>query len=254
MLRSRLIPCLLIQDGQLVKTVKFNNSKYVGDPLNAVKIFNEKYVDELMIIDISATEKGLEPNFNFIQKLADESRMPLSYGGGVKSLSHANKIISMGFEKICISSALIENPHLVKVISDSIGSQSTVVVLDVKKSLFGKYEIVTNRGKKKSKMELIECVNLMQDYGIGEIIINSVDCDGVMEGYDLKLINKIYSYINKPMTILGGAGSVDDFKQLNHSYGPCGIAAGSYFVFKGKFKAVLINYPSIEERKSIFEK
>ena len=177
MLRSRFIPCLLIQDGQLTKTVKVNYGKYVGDSLNAVKIFNEKYVDELMIIDIRATEKGLEPNFNLIQKLADESRMPLSYGGGVKSLSHAKKIISMGFEKICISSALIEDPHLVKVISESIGSPSTVDVIDVKKSLFGKYDIVTNKGTNKSKMELIECINTIQDYRIRDIIINSVDCD-----------------------------------------------------------------------------
>lgn len=251
MLRPRIIPCLLIKDDYLVKTVNFTNEKYLGDPLNAVKIFNEKFVDELMIIDISASSSGKKPNLNLIAKLANESRMPLSYGGGVKSAKEAREIIGLGVEKICLSSSIINNPDLCIEISKSIGSQSLVAVLDIKKNFLRKYQVVTNRSKTKHSIDLMLLIDILQKNGVGELVINSVDNDGLMKGYDLNLIQKVYSKARVPLTVLGGAGSLDDMKELINRFGIIGCAAGSLFVFKGKYKAVLINYPSFKEKKII---
>lgn len=251
MLRSRIIPCLLIKDDYLVKTVNFTNEKYVGDPLNAVKIFNEKFVDELMIIDISASSSGKKPNLNLISKLANESRMPLSYGGGVQCAKEAKEIIGLGVEKICMSSSIINNPNLCIEVSESIGSQSLVAVLDVKKNFLKRYQVVTNRSKTKHNLDINFLINAFQKNGIGELVINSVDNDGLMQGYDLDLIQKVHSQVSVPLTVLGGAGSLNDMKELINRFGIIGCAAGSLFVFKGKYKAVLINYPSFKEKETI---
>jgi imidazole glycerol-phosphate synthase subunit HisF len=243
MLRSRVIPCLLIHNNGLVKTVKFKDKIYIGDPINTVKIFNEKQVDELMILDIDATVLGKEPNFKLIEKLANECRMPLCYGGGIKTSAQADKIFSLGVEKIALSSAAVKNPELINEISNMVGSQSVVVVLDIKKNLFGKYEIFTHNATNKFGGDIEATINQLIDRGVGELVINSVDHDGVMKGYDFTLLDRVYAVTSVPLTMLGGAGSLSDITEAVEKYKIVGVAAGSLFVFKGKYKAVLINYP-----------
>lgn len=243
MLRSRVIPCLLIHNNGLVKTVKFKDKTYIGDPINTVKIFNEKQVDELMILDIDATVLGKEPNFKLIEKLANESRMPLCYGGGIKTSAQADKIFNLGVEKIALSSAAVNNLELISEISNMVGSQSVVAVLDIKKSIFGKYEIVTHNSKNKFGGNIESTINQLIECGVGELVINSVDHDGVMKGYDFVLLDRVYALTSVPLTILGGAGSLSDITEAVERYKIIGVAAGSLFVFKGKYKAVLINYP-----------
>lgn len=253
MLRPRIIPSLLIQDNGLVKTVNFKNPKYVGDPINAVKIFNEKEVDELAIFDIDATVLGKEPNYSLIERLASQSMMPLCYGGGVKTVEQAQRIFSLGIEKIALSSAVLQNPKLITQISDRVGAQSVIVVLDVKKKLLGGYEVFTHNGKKATGINPFKFVEEAQKLGAGEIVINSIDKDGIMKGYDLDLIAKVREKITLPMTVLGGAGSLDDIKKVIDQHGVIGVAAGSLFVFKGPYKAVLINYPTQIEKNKIFK-
>ena len=257
MLRPRIIPCLLIHNGGLVKTVKFQNPKYVGDPINAVKIFNEKEVDELIVLDIDASKNEKGPNFDLIRKLAIECRMPFCYGGGVTTVEQAKKIINLGAEKVSISTSDLNNLPLLVEIGQSIGKQSIVVVIDVRKkiNIFGSksYEIYVNNGKIKSGINLIDFINQLNQIGIGEIVINSIDNDGVMEGYDYDLIDQVRKNTDFPMTVIGGAGSMNDFRDLFIRYGIIGAAAGSFFVFKGKYKAVLISYPSKSDVARITE-
>ena len=254
MLYPRIIPCLLVKDKGLVKTVNFKNPKYVGDPINAVKIFNEKEVDELMVIDIDATSERREPDYKMIEHLAAECRMPLCYGGGVKTCEQIQRIIQLGVEKVAVSSAAIENPELVRESSEVVGNQSVVVVLDVKKKFFGgKYEVFTHNGRKTAGKSPVELAMQMEKLGAGEIVINSIDNDGMMKGFDLHLIDKVMACINVPLTVLGGASSLDDIKQLIHKYGTIGVSAGSLFVFKGIYKAVLINYPNRIEKAVLIE-
>ena len=252
MLRARITPCLLIQDDGLVKTVKFKKPKYIGDPINAVKIFNEKEADELIVLDIDATSKGMEPNFKLISQLAVECRMPLCYGGGIKTSKDAKKIIALGVEKIAISSAAIDKPELIKEIANEVGNQSIVVVLDVKKKLIGKnYDVWTHNGMQNTKRCPIELASQFEALGVGEIVINSIDNDGVMKGYDLILAQRVRQATNLPLTFLGGAGHFQDINNLLNTCGVVGAAAGSLFVFKGIYKAVLINYPNFENKEKI---
>jgi cyclase len=252
MLRPRIIPCLLVRDKGLVKTVKFNSGKYVGDPINAVRIFNEKEVDELIVLDIDATSASSGPDYKMIEHLAAECRMPLCYGGGVKTVEQAKTITGLGVEKVSISSAAVENPNLISEIAEEIGSQSVVVVLDVKKRLFGgKYEVWTHNGKVNTGKSPIELARDAEKLGAGEIVINSIDNDGEMKGYDLSLAKKVREVISVPMTVLGGAGSLKDIGGLINTFGIVGAAAGSLFVFKGVYKAVLINYPSLVEKDEL---
>jgi cyclase len=243
----------LIQDNGLVKTVNFKTPKYVGDPINAVKIFNEKEVDELAIFDIDATVLRKEPNYNLIERLASQSMMPLCYGGGVKTVEQAQRIFSLGIEKIALSSAVLQNPKLITEIADRVGAQSVIVVLDVKKKLLGGYEVYTHNGKKATGINPFQFVEEAQKLGAGEIVINSIDKDGLMKGYDLDLIAKVREKITLPMTVLGGAGSLEDIEKVIDNHGVIGVAAGSLFVFKGPYKAVLINYPSQTEKNKIFK-
>lgn len=254
MLRPRIIPCLLVKDKGLVKTVNFKAPKYVGDPINAVRIFNEKQVDELIVLDIDATVHQRGPDFKMIENLAAECRMPLCYGGGIKTVEDAKRIFGLGVEKIAISSAAIQNPELVKEIAEQVGNQSVIVVLDVKKkSIGGKYEVLTCNGKKNSGKTPIELAKLFESLGAGEIVVNSIDNDGVMGGYDMALVDKVRESISLPMSILGGAGSLDDIGKLISRHGIIGAAAGSLFVFKGVYKAVLINYPSRLEKDKLIK-
>jgi imidazole glycerol-phosphate synthase subunit HisF len=254
MLRPRLIPCLLIHNGGLVKTVRFGTPKYVGDPLNAVRIFNEKRVDELMVIDIDRSRQGTSPNEKLIAELAAECRMPLCYGGGIKTVAQVERLIALGVEKVAISSGAIENSGLISSAAERVGRQSIVGVIDVKRSgLFGKYEVVTHNATVRTGLEPMAHALSLQKQGVGELVINSVDRDGTMDGYDLDLAEKIRMQTNVPLTILGGAGTMDHVKALMAKFSTIGAAAGSLFVFKGKFRAVLINYPSLEERDALVE-
>jgi len=252
MLRPRLIPCLLVQNGGLVKTVNFSNPKYVGDPINAVRIFNEKEVDELVVLDIDATIKRDEPDYQLISHLASECRMPLCYGGGVQTVTQIEKIISLGVEKVAISSAVIENVKLIPNAATRVGSQSLVVVIDVKKTgLLRRHEVVTHNGTRRTGLNPVEFATHVAELGAGEIVINSVDRDGEMKGYDLDLVENVRKQINLPLTVLGGAGSLEDLRELVERFGLIGAAAGSLFVFKGKYRAVLINYPNQEEKEAL---
>lgn len=248
MLRPRIIPCLLVHDKGLVKSVHFKNHKYVGDPINAVRIFNEKEVDELMVIDIDATVENREPDYKMIANLAAECRMPLCYGGGVKTVEQAQKIFSLGVEKIAISSVVFEDLSLIQRMVEKVGTQSVVVVLDVKKKLLGGYEVYTHNGKKKTGKNPVVFAAELEKFGVGEIVINSIDQDGLMKGYDIDLIERIRDVISIPMTVLGGAGTLADIGQLIKKFGIIGASAGSLFVFKGVYKAVLINYPTRAEK------
>ena len=253
MLRPRIIPCLLIKDGGLVKTVGFDNPKYLGDPINAVKIFNEKQVDELIILDIDATVKNQEPDMEMISNLASECRMPICYGGGIKNVKQIRQIIALGVEKISISSAAIQNPDIVSEASEYVGNQSIVLTLDVKK-VNDEYQVFTHNGSKMTGLDLIEIIRKYQNLGVGEIVINSISHDGTMNGYDFVLIDYIKDGVNIPLTILGGAGSHDDIGMLISKYGLIGASAGSLFVFKGAYKAVLINYPNLVEKENIISR
>jgi cyclase len=243
MLRSRIIPCLLMQDGGLVKTRQFKDPKYVGDPLNAVKIFNEKEVDELMFVDIDASAQKRAPNLALLKNLAVESRMPLCYGGGVTSADMAAKIIALGFEKVSISAAALAHPQLIAEIAEAVGRQSVVVTLDVRKNrLLPGYTVYTLNGREKAKVNLIEFCRQAAELGAGEIVINSIDRDGEMAGYDLDLARNVREAVSIPMTMLGGAGTTEHMQELIDTVGLVGAAAGSMFVFKGVYRAVLINY------------
>lgn len=253
MLRPRITPCLLVHQGGLVKTVGFKTPKYVGDPINAVKIFNEKEADELIVLDIDATSNNVEPDYKMIAHLASECRMPLCYGGGIKTLEQATRIISLGVEKVALSSVIIDNPALITQIADVIGSQSVVVVLDVKKKglLSKDYIVFTHNGKKNTYQRVFELAETVEKLGAGELVINSIDLDGTMTGYDLSFAEKIRQTVNIPITILGGAGKLSDIAALISRCGIVGASAGSLFVFKGVYKAVLINYPTLAQRDDI---
>lgn len=243
MLRSRIIPCLLMHDGGLVKTRHFKDPKYVGDPLNAVKIFNEKEVDELMILDIDATAQGRSPNVAMLKGLAVESRMPLCYGGGITNSVQAAQIIGLGFEKVSISSAALTRPTLIREMADAVGAQSVVVTLDVRKNkLFSGYSVFSHNGRDKRKVDLLEFCQQAVQLGAGEIVINSIDRDGEMAGYDLELARSVRKSVTTPISVLGGAGNADHMQELIDSVGVVGAAAGSMFVFKGPYRAVLISY------------
>ncbi|GCD77325.1 putative imidazole glycerol phosphate synthase subunit hisF2 [Thermaurantimonas aggregans] len=250
MLLPRLIPCLLIHKNQLYKSVNFKEYKYIGDPINTVRIFNEFNVDELIILDIDCTSKNLEPNYFLIERLAAEARMPICYGGGIKNINQAKKIFKLGVEKIALSSAAILNPEFIKDVGKEVGVQSVVVILDIKKD--DKYYIYINNGTKRMDIDIKEYLIKIQEYGVGEIVLNSIDKDGLMTGYDLNLIKEFAEVINVPLTVLGGVGSYSHFKDAVDNFDLLGLAAGSFFVFKGKYRAVLLSYPNIETKKEIF--
>lgn len=245
MLRPRIIPCLLVSDGGLVKTRQFKDPKYVGDPINAVKIFNEKEADELVVLDIDATVHGREPDYAMIGDLAVECRMPLCYGGGITTREQAKRIIGLGVEKVALSAAAIANPTLVSQIADDVGTQSVVVVLDVKKPSLGReLDVFTHNGRRKARGGLTSLIVEFERLGAGEVVVNSIDRDGMMAGYDLDLAESVRRASTVPVTMLGGAGSLADIGALIDRCGIVGAAAGSLFVFKGNYRAVLINYPT----------
>ena len=254
MLRPRIIPCLLVHKGGLVKTTRFAEPKYVGDPLNAVRIFNEKQVDELVVADIDASVLGKQPDYGLIKKLAAECRMPLCYAGGVKTADQIERIIGLGVEKVALGSAAVKTPELISEAASHVGSQSIVVVIDAKKAgLLGRYSVFTHNGTRNAGVKPAELAKQAVMLGAGEILLNSIDQDGAMKGYDYALIDEVRDAVTLPMSVLGGAGSIEDICRLVKHYGVIGAAAGSLFVFKGKYRAVLINYPKPEEKRALFQ-
>jgi cyclase len=247
MLIPRVIPCLLLKDKGLVKTIKFKNPKYVGDPINAVRIFNEKEVDELIFLDVNATIEKRPPPLDVISQISDECLMPLTFGGGISTVDQVKQVLNAGAEKVSINTSAVENPILIKEASENFGSQSIVVAIDVKKKLFGKYEVFTHDGTISTGLDPFQFSQKMEQFGAGEILINSIDRDGTMLGYDINLIKSVTTAVNIPVIACGGAGKIQDFSEALLAGGASAVAAGSLFVFYGKRRAVLINYPAREE-------
>ncbi|HIQ27994.1 MAG TPA: glycosyl amidation-associated protein WbuZ [Sulfurovum sp.] len=252
MLQTRVIPVLLLQNKGLVKTVKFKNPKYVGDPLNAIKIFNEKEVDELIFLDIDASKKGMEPDYELIKDFASECFMPVCYGGGITNIEQIKKIFTLGIEKISINYFVLKNDELIKKAVEIYGSQSIVVAIDIKKSLMGKYQIYDHTKKKNLKTPFLEYIKHIEELGAGEILINNVDLDGTQKGYDIDLLKQVVNYVKIPVIACGGAGELKDFQTAKKEANVSAVSAGSFFVFQGKHNAVLITYPKYQELEKLF--
>lgn len=247
MLRTRVIPCLLLRGTGLYKTVRFKDPKYVGDPINAVKIFNEKEVDEILVLDIGATPEKREPNYELIGDLASECFMPLGYGGGITTLAQMRRLQRIGVEKVCINSAAWRDPALVRSACDALGTSSVVAAIDVKRSMFGKNEVWVDGGRTNTKADPVAHAEALAALGVGEILVNSIDRDGTMAGYDVELIKRIAGNVDVPVIACGGAGTLDHMQEVTEGAGIEAVAAGSMFVFHGKHRAVLINYPAHTE-------
>lgn len=250
MLRPRIIPVLLVHKGGLYKTVGFDKPKYVGDPLNAVRIFNEKEVDELMVLDIDATRQGREPDYHLIRNLAAECRMPLAYGGGVHSVEQFQRLIGLGVEKVAVSAAAVNDLDLVSAAAERVGRQSVVVVMDVRRQGAG-WKLFTHNGTRATGLDAAEFARRAETAGAGEIVVNSIDNDGEMRGYDVQLARTVRRATSRPITVLGGAGKLADVAALVREFGIIGAAAGSLFVFKGVYRAVLISYPPQEHKDAL---
>lgn len=253
MLQIRVIPCLLLQGAGLVKTVKFKKPTYLGDPRNIVKIFNEKEVDELMLLDITATIEKRPPDFSLISEIASECFMPVGYGGGIHTLNDIKKLFSIGIEKVVINSYAVEHPEFIKDASDIAGSQSIVVSIDVKKNIWSKDQVYIHSGKSNTKLDPVQLARQMQAFGAGEILLNSIDRDGTMQGYDIELIKMVAQSVDIPVVACGGAGTIADFALAVKQGGASAVAAGSMFVFQGAHRAVLISYPEYQELEQLFQ-
>ncbi len=247
MLRPRVIPCLLLLDGGLVKTQRFAKPNYVGDPVNVARIFNELEVDELVVLDIGASRQGRDPDFRLVAELASQCFMPLTYGGGVRTLEAAQRLLSLGVEKICINSAAVENPALVRATVDAVGAQSVVGSMDVKRRWRGGHRVVTPTGRVAADGEPERYAERLVELGVGEIFLNSVDRDGMMDGFDLELVRRVTRAVPVPVVACGGAGSLEDLRAVIVQGGASAAAAGSLFVYRNRNRSVLVNFPSPAE-------
>jgi cyclase len=245
MQRKRIIPCLLLKGRGLVKTLKFKSPKYIGDPINAIRIFNEKEVDELVLLDIDASLLGQEPDYELLAEVAGECFMPICYGGGIKTIEHARKIFALGVEKIALNTAALQDLELVRRIADQFGAQSVVCSIDCKKSLLGRYSVYSHAGSKDTKLNPVDWARQVEGAGAGEIFLNAIDRDGTLQGMDIPLIKAVVGAVHIPVIACGGAGSVADLIEPFEQAGVSAVAAGSFFVFHGKHKAVLISYPDL---------
>lgn len=251
MLRTRVIPSLLLKDGSLVKTVNFKKYNYIGDPINTVKIFNELEVDELMFLDITASKDNRAIDYQMLIDIANECFMPLSYGGNIKCIKDAKKIFNIGFEKVIINSNSFNRQELIKELSDYFGSQSIIGSIDIKKSFFGKYNIYTHNGTKKQKCNYIDRVKELVNFGVGEILVTSIDNDGTWNGYDIELIEEISKSVSVPVIASGGAGSLNDIKNVVENTKVSAVALGSMIVYQSQNMGVLINFPDKDKLKNI---
>ena len=249
--RTRVIPVLMLRDRGLVKTVRFRDGRYVGDPINAVRVFNQKEVDELVFLDIQATAEGRGPDFDLLQDIAGEAFMPMAYGGGVTTVEQAQRICSLGFEKVVIGSAAHRRPELIGQVAATVGSSSVVGCIDVRRTLLGRYEVHAAAGKERQAIAVVDHAQRLELAGAGEILVNSIDRDGTESGYDLKLIRLVSESVRVPVIACGGARGLDDFADAVEKGGASAVAAGSFFIFVGPHRAVLINYP---ERRLLAER
>jgi cyclase len=252
MLSVRVIPTLLLKSSGLVKGSQFANYKYVGDPINAVKILNDKEVDELVFLDITATDDGRPPNFNLLKDIASQAFMPFGYGGGIRTIEDIEAIFRLGVEKVIINTAAYNDISIIKSASALAGSQSIVISIDVHKNTFGKYQVFVHSGKMNTKQDPVEYAKKVEAAGAGEILLCNIDREGTGQGYDLDLIHNVVSAVNIPVVASGGAGSLDDFRKA-YDGGASAVAAGDMFIFYGKHKAVLITYPKYDEITRIFK-
>ncbi|HEX2787443.1 MAG TPA: AglZ/HisF2 family acetamidino modification protein [Ignavibacteria bacterium] len=252
MFRPRVIPCLLLKHLGLVKTVKFKDPTYIGDPINAVKIFNELEADELAFLDITASKENRLIDIELVKRIGKEAFMPFAVGGGIKSIEEVKRILGSGAEKIIINTNSVNDPELVNKAAEYSGNQSVVVSIDVKKNLFGKYQMFTKSGTQKTSIDPVEHAKKMEQAGAGEILINSIDKDGTMTGYDVNLIRQIADNVTIPVIAIGGAGTFEHFREAVDEGHASAVAAGSMFVFHGPRRAVLINYPTEKELEKIF--
>jgi cyclase len=247
----RVIPCLLLRNKGLVKSVKFSNHTYIGDPVNAVRIYNEMEADELILLDIDASRLSKSIDWEIIKDVADEAFMPVCYGGGIRSIDDAEKLFRIGIEKVSISTLASTNPSVLRKLSDTFGSQSVVVTLDVKNSLSGPV-VMTHGGTRKSKISFFDSLQIAVDNGAGEIMVNHIDRDGMMNGYDNILLRSVTQFVNLPVIACGGCGTLHHMKDTIMQTGVTGLAAGSMFVYWGRLKGILINYPTRDTLKQIF--
>lgn len=254
MRRVRVIPVLLLDKGKLVKTVKFKKPNYIGDPVNAVKIFNDKEVDEIVLLDITATVENREPDYTKIEEICSEAFMPFAYGGGINSIEQVNRLFQLGIEKVILNSVLNSNIDLVRQISNQYGAQSVVASIDVKKNLFGRYSAYSHSGQEKVKLELKEYLKMVLEAGVGEVLLNSIERDGTYNGYDLELIEQLSKIAEVPLIACGGAKNIDSFVNAIQN-GASAVSAGSLFVYRGNSKGILINYPNqTQMTDSLFQK
>lgn len=252
MLRTRVIPCLLLKGLGLVKTKGFKKPKYVGDPINAVKIFNDKEVDELAFLDIEASARNQSPKFDLISQIAGECFMPFSYGGGIRTVADIKKILSLGAEKVVLNTSVFRNPELIQNAAANFGSQSIVASIDVKKNIWGKYRVYAVGGSDNTGRDPVDHAKAVEAEGAGEILLTSIDRDGTMSGYDTQLIKSVADAVDIPVIACGGAGELNHLAEAVHIGGASAAAAGSLFVFHDKNRAVLINYPTQEQLKKCF--
>lgn len=243
MLQNRVIPCLLIQDNKLVKTVKFKSPQYIGDPVNAIKIYNEKEVDELIVVDISKNRFENGPNFNLIKQMADECFMPVCYGGGISNIDQIQKILKIGIEKIAVNTAIMPDTKLISQAANKFGSQCIVVALDIKKNWLGKYKVTFSSGDQMIDTDIIDFAKTAEKAGAGEILINNIDRDGTWEGFDVEMIRKISSNVSIPVIAAGGAGNLGHIKDAITFGKASAVAIGSMAVYQSKGMGVLINFP-----------
>lgn len=253
MLMTRVMPCLLLKDGALVKTVKFKDPGYIGDPINAVRIYNEKEVDELIFLDITATIEKRKPPYKVLSEIASECFMPVTYGGGVQDVETIRQILSLGVEKVAINSHAVINPDFVRAAADKFGSSTIVVSIDVRKKLFGRYEVFIHGGRKSAGLDPVQFAVKMEQMGAGEILLNSVDRDGTQEGYDVELLKSVTGAVGIPVIACGGAGKIEDFRAAVKEGGASACAAGSMVVYFGRNRAVLITFPEREKLEKVLQ-
>ena len=251
--RKRIIPVLTLKGDGLVKTVNFKAPKYVGDPINSVRIFNDKLVDEIVIFDIDASINNQGPNFELLERITGEAFMPMAYGGGIRSLEEARRLFYIGFEKIILNSVIFENQELVKKLVEKYGSSSILACIDINKGFLGRYECYALSGTRKKNISIVEYARKLERLGVGEIIINCIHREGTFKGYDEKVLKQILDVVDIPIIVCGGAANIDDVKKIIFETNAEGAAASSIFVFYGPHRAVLINYPDEKTLDSIYE-
>ncbi len=251
MLIPRVIPCLLLRNGTLVKTIRFQNASYVGDPTNAIRIYNEKEVDEIIVLDITATMEGKAPSMDVIETFANECFMPLAYGGGIREQQQIKDILRLGVEKVVLNTIAYEKPDFVRAAADSAGSQAIVVSIDAKRKTDGGYQVFARGGREATGRDPLAYAEEMQRAGAGEIFLNSIDQDGTMEGYDLPLVKRVAAAVDIPVIACGGAGKVADFGLAVKEAGASAVAAGSMVVYFGRNRAVLVSFPRRKELEKV---